>query len=219
VRNYGAAIEHYWFMGHFEGNEPIAEVLGFTTRNGAVRAAAFRAIGGFDTSYKTNAHEDYDFGKRLAAQFKTVMAQGPLVYHKFPDSLLRLLRNYWVRITLFVPYYIRNRPTLDKTQASPGEAIVRLVGGSVPLWILLAVLPIPGTAWWLGASAAALGAYAASIRGFLRKSAVWSGGWQFPFVAFWIHLLSSQIVTLGGAWGLVSYTLGGSAVAAKSPVK
>lgn len=127
-------MEHFWFQGNFGEEDELAPVQGFTTRNGAVRGTAaffFYAVGGFDTTFKTNAHEDYDFGKRLAAQFPVFMSRHPLVYHNFPTSLRRLLRNYWVRVTLFVPYYLRHRPPLDKTQTSRGEALIRMAGCSV----------------------------------------------------------------------------------------
>jgi glycosyltransferase involved in cell wall biosynthesis len=209
VRNFGAVQENFWFTLPFtDPDQPYAETRGLTTRNGAVRRSVFEAMGGFDTSFQTNAIEDYDFGKRLAARGRTVMAREPLVYHKFPDSLMRLMRNYWVRVTLFVPYQMRHRHRFDKVQIGPAEASVRMAGAlSLGLLLLaLASTPARGLAALLGI-AGVIG-YLAAIRGLLGAARRQSGGVAFPVAVFFIHWVASAVICAGGVLGLVSGLLG-----------
>jgi GT2 family glycosyltransferase len=209
VANYGAVLEHFWFAQTFDDSDaPTAAVRGFTTRNGAVRKTAFDAIHGFDESFKTNAHEDYDFGKRLAAYTHTVLAREPWVYHRFPSSLRRLMRNYWVRTTLFVPYMLKHKPKLDKMQASPAEGRLRLLGaGSLGL-IVLGLLPIPGFLFLSAAGLVGLVLYFITLREFLAKALAWSRSPVFVALAALIHLASSVVISAGAAWGLFLYASG-----------
>ncbi|HOE67571.1 MAG TPA: glycosyltransferase family 2 protein [Candidatus Hydrogenedentes bacterium] len=207
-QNYGAAIERFWFESFFGDDEDVAPISGFMTRCGAIRKDAFWALEGFDETYRTNAHEDYDFGKRLGVRFKSVMTREPVFHHDYPASLRRLIRNYWVRITLFVPYYLERRPALDKAQISRKEAFLRLLGLLAPGFFLLALLPAPAKLLWGLAGAGSLAAYGFYTRRFLRAARAWSGTLRFAAAAFVIHYVSSLVICGGGAWALGQCVLG-----------
>jgi glycosyltransferase involved in cell wall biosynthesis len=216
VRNFGAVQENFWFTLPFTAPDQLyAETRGFTTRNGAVRRSVFEAMGGFDTSFQTNAIEDYDFGKRLAAQGRTVMAREPLAYHKFPDNFLRLMRNYWVRVTLFVPYQMRHRHQFDKVQIGPAEASVRMAGAVSLGLLLLALAPTPARAMAALLGIAGTTGYVVAIRGLLRAAHRQSGGLAFPVAMFFIHWAASVVICAGGALGLVSGLLGQGGAASR----
>lgn len=205
IKNYGAVLEHYWFTALFTDDAGRTVVHGFTTRNGFVRKAAFDDIGGFDTSFTTNALEDYDIGKRLAARHKVVLLREPTVYHNYPSSLVRVLRNCFVRASLWVGYYLRRRPPLDPVQTSAGEGILRMIGCAIPLLLGLALLPVEGRPLWVLLAAAALGYYVVGLRHFLRQARQRSGRLVFPMACFIVHYLSSFAIVLGVAWGLCTY--------------
>jgi len=208
VANFGATIERFWFEDLFDGDAELADVSGFTTRNGVVRRDAFDAIGGFDASFTTNGGEDYDFGKRLAAGRRIALARSPVLYHNFPRSLRRLLRNYYVRTALFVPYFLRNRPPFDRTQTSRPELALRLSGAAALAALLLAISPAPGKPFWLAAAAALLASYAWGVRRFL--TAAYRSGRRLRFVCacFLIHYLSTLAILAGGCRGLATYLTG-----------
>lgn len=207
VRNYGALIEYYYYQ-ELVGHKSWDRISAFTTRNGIVRAATFHEVGGFNEEYVTNAIEDYDFGKRLAARFPVAMSNGPLLYHNFPDSLRRLLRNYWVRTRLFVPFYLDKRPPLDKAMISTGEAALRTLGfcgvsllvSAVPLVLFGAAPALVATV----AGLACLAVYVLRLREFLALVARHSGSVRFVATCVVIHVLSSIVIVLGGAWGLAA---------------
>lgn len=208
VANFGAAIEHFWLQVYFKEGD-AGRINGFATRNGAVRREAFDAVGGFDDSFKTNAHEDYDFGKRLSAGRKCVMSRHPVLYHAFPVRLTRLMRNYFVRTALFVPYFIRNRPPLDKSQTSGDEALVRLLGGMGFFLLLLAALPTPFRGLFAASAACCVAVYALLIRRFLGAALRWGGrNKAFAGQCFLIHYASSLVILAGGLWGLLRFLIG-----------
>jgi len=208
VANFGAAMEHFWMSGRVPDGEAFGEPAGFTTRNGLVRRACFEAVSGFDTRYRTNAHEDYDIGKRLEACTRTVIAREPLLYHAFPTRVSRIARNYWVRTSLFVPYFARFRPTMDKTQVTGSEALLRLAAIAPVALVLLAALLLPIAGWFVSTllfivALTAIGGYAWRIRRFLAACHRWSGGSpRFVAAALGLHLLTSLFITAGGLYGL-----------------
>ncbi len=203
IRNFGAAIEHYWFSGLLPPGVDSGRHSGFTTRNGAVRRAAFIAVNGFDPGYATNAHEDYDFGKRLSAHCRCAITRTPYAYHAFPESVLRLMRNYYLRTALFVPYYLKRRPPLDATQVSRREALLRLWGGTGCILLLACLLPFPGRALPAAAGLTMVAVYGCCLRRFLRQAWSWSdGNGAFLLWCFSVHLLSSPVIMAGGVHGL-----------------
>ncbi len=209
VANFGATIERFWFEDLFHGDDERADVSGFTTRNGVVRRDAFEAIGGFDASFTTNGGEDYDFGKRLAAGRRIVLARAPVLYHNFPRGLPRLLRNYYVRTALFVPYFLRNRPPFDRTQTSRPELAIRLMGAATLGPLVLAATPAPGKALWLLAAAALYAGYAWGIRRFLAAAYRSSGrSPRFVCACFLVHYMSTLVILAGGCRGLAAYLTG-----------
>jgi len=240
VRNFGAAIEHYWFRVYLADGGDTGPLSGFTTRNGAIRREVFDALGGFSESFDTNAGEDYDFGKRLIRDHRSVITASPLLYHAFPDRLSRLFRNYFVRAALFVPYFLRHRPPLDKTQTSSGEALLRLVGVGAAGMVPLGFLPVVGG--YAGAAFLVLAVlYTASLSGFLRTAWRWCGEGhpkafeftgdpdagvrreirrgggrclRFAAACLLIHWASSCVITAGGLWGLTRHLLSRRAAAA-----
>ncbi len=219
VANYGAALEHFWFTTA-TGAADYASFHGFTTRNGAVRRSMFEALGGFDTTYSTNAMEDYEFGKRISNTHSILLTRSPHPDHRFPARLGRLVRNYFVRAALYVGYYLRERPTLDKVQTSPEEARTRLLAGVgtglLGLAAAIAGAPalalLPGTlAAWLsggvaGAGAATLALFYYRTRSFLRAAYGYSGGSSgFVLGCALLHLLASLAILTGGVWGLARH--------------
>lgn len=203
VRNYGAVLEYYWFTGNFAEDEVYAPLRGLTTRNGLVRKAAFEAIQGFDTRFTTNAHEDFDFGKRLTQAHTAYLCRDPLPYHRFPASFTRLVRNYWVRINLFVPYYRAHRPALDKTQTSPREALLRITGLSSLGWLGLALAPFPGKPLWLAFFLLAALLYLTGVRRFLTLAHSLSRSWGFTLACLAIHYATSLVIATGGLWAAI----------------
>lgn len=57
------------------------------TANATVSMAAFRAVGGFDTTYHFAAGEDLDLGIRLRRLGPIGWAEGAVIYHRFAESL------------------------------------------------------------------------------------------------------------------------------------
>lgn len=204
VRNYAAAYEHYSLSKMFPVEDSCGKVRGIATRNGAIRRYAFEAIGGFDPNFTTNAMEDLDFSIRLAAQFKTVMLREPLIYHHFPESLIRLLRNYAVRTALFIPYYLEHKPQLFGNHISGYEAGFRLAGCGGLLCLALAGL------WQSAASSLVWGAsglllvYLLSLSRLSAAFARWSRSPKFLVKALGIHTICTMSICLGGAWGVYS---------------
>ncbi len=205
IKNYGALIENYFYNKMVDGR-PVARIQGFTTRNGIVKAEAFRAIGGFNESYTTNAMEDYEFGKRLAARFPVAMSNGPLIYHNFPTRLSGMLRNYWVRARLFVPYYLQHRPPLDKAMTSGDEALLRLLGtgalGVLVLALALGYFLILPTLLLGSIGGVLLLLYIYFIKEFLKSVIVHTGKYGIVLSCLGIHLLSSVVIVLGSLYGL-----------------
>jgi len=208
MKNFGAVLEFHWFSRYFQSGEDMVTVKGVTTRNFAVRKHAFETIGGFDTRFKTNAIEDYDFGKRLADQFVCVLAREPVLYHNFPDSFWRVQRNYFVRAALWVPYYLRHKPALDPVQVSAKEARLRLVACYFVLAIIVAFWSSSLRWFSAGIALGLLLGYVWGIRSFLADA--WKQSQKLSFVVFCgaVHFLSSFAIVAGGIWGLLRYLLG-----------
>jgi glycosyltransferase involved in cell wall biosynthesis len=206
VRNFGASIEHFWLLKFLEPGKSLGEVKGFAARNGAIRREAFESVGGFDASFKTNAHEDYDFGKRLTQRNKSVLARDPVIYHAFPDRLTRLMRNYFVRASLFVPNYLNNRPELDTAQTSSREALLRMVGGLGALFLVLSIPPISFSWVWRILFLLCALYYGCCINDFLKSAYAWSGrNAIFAAKCALIHYASSFVILAGGMWGLLTF--------------
>ena len=222
VANFGAAMEFFWHVMLVPEGEDFGECSGFTTRNGAVRREVFEAIHGFDTRYRTNAHEDYDIGRRLEAHSRTVIAGSPRLYHAFPARLSRIARNYWVRTSLFVPYFLRFRPKMSATQVTGSEAALRL-SAAAPLGLLFLAcvpLPVPITVrlGLLAGAAALAGFYAYQIRAFLSACQRWSGSTGFAVSAFALHYLTSLFILAGGVYGLWLHVRGSGPKELLSPI-
>ena len=207
IDNFGAITERYYERDMLNG-KPMAEIWALSSRNGAVRKSGFEAVGGFNPAYKTNAHEDYDFGKRLAAVGKLVIVDAPAFYHAFPDTIVTVLRNYWVRTSLFIPYALKYRPTLDPVQISYGEARVRALPGLILIAAFLALTPLPCPELWTTLSLFGTGIYASLTARFLALCKSASGSWSFTWRALGLHFLCSLAVCAGGTYGLLGYFSG-----------
>ncbi len=205
VKNFGALMEFYWFSQYFPDQEDTVFIRGFTTRNGAVRKQAFRDIDGFHEGFHTNAIEDYDFGKRLSAEHKVCMTRSPLIYHHFPGKLSTVLRNYWVRTSLWLKYYLQHRPAFDPAQTSPGEAFLRICGILFLLMTLLALISGPMSPVWFGGGILAGGYYLFSLGKFLGLAHASSHGLFFPLTCLLIHLISSVVICTAGVVGGLQY--------------
>jgi len=202
VANFAAALEHYWLGFYLAGGRALAALPGVTTRNVVVRRPAFERIGGFDPVFRTNAIEDYDFGKRLSESGRTLICGRPELPHRFPAKLSRLLRNYAVRASLFGRYYLGRRPRLDPVQVAAGEALLRLLG-TVGL-LTLAFAPSTSAAPWLAAAGGGLlAAYLFAIRGFLAHAAR-LGSRRFAALCALIHVATSPVIVAGAGWGFLA---------------
>lgn len=204
VANAGAAMAHYMSASAIPEGQPYGEIALFSTRSGAVRKAAFDAIGGFDERYRTNAHEDYDFSKRLSCDFNCILVRAPIVYHRYPNRLSRVLRNYFVRTALFVRYYAKNRPPLDPSVTSRGEAAVRICAAVVTAAFAATVLRLPPRYFWTTLTAASSAAYLLAVFDFLRMVRQWSGKWRAVLPGLLFHYVCSLAIVLGGLWGALS---------------
>lgn len=199
VANFASTLEYHWLSSCLRG-AASAPLPGVSCRNAVVRRAAFEAIGGFDTTFRTNAIEDYDFGKRFTASFKSMVAAAPLVPHAYPRRFSRLVRNYAVRSSTYMRYRIRNRVAADPVQTTVGEAALRLVGSAA--WMCLMLAAIPRVAAPAGAAAGlAICLYAWQLRSYLREARSWSGSWRFAAAALAIHLATAPVIVVSGFWG------------------
>jgi GT2 family glycosyltransferase len=77
-------------------NPPILDGMpqSIITANAAVSIAAFRAVGGFDTSYPFAAGEDLDLGLKLLRLGRIGWAPKALVRHRFLESLCDFRRRF-----------------------------------------------------------------------------------------------------------------------------
>jgi len=217
IENFGAVTEWYYEREMLQGAR-VAEIRALSSRNGVVGKRSFDAIHGFDPAYKTNAHEDYDFGKRLAAMGKLVIIEKPAFYHAFPDMTAKVLRNYWYRSSLFIPYALKYKPKLDPVQISYGEARLRALPGIVMLASTLSLLPLPFAKFWALIAVLALALYGALSSPFLRLCKAVSGSWVFMIQASTLHFLCSLAVCAGGTYGLLSYFIGKKVPDARSSI-
>lgn len=95
------------------------------TANAAVSAVAFRAIGGFDSSYPFAAGEDLDLGLRLRFLGSIGWAPHARIYHNFTESL----EDFRLR---FVRYGMGNAH-LEQRLALPSLRVGKIVARSVSL--------------------------------------------------------------------------------------
>lgn len=209
VSNFVAVQEHCWFLKCLEGGADTGPLGGLMTRNGAIRRDVYEALGGFSEDYATNAGEDYDFGKRLVREHKSVITASPVFHHAYPTRVTRLFRNYFLRTALFVPYYLTHKPPLDKTQTSRGEALIRVTGVYAVCMLPLMPLPVVGH-YAATAFICLLTMYLVLLWDFLRLAWEWSGrnaGFVGAFLL--IHLATSCAIAAGGGWGLAGHFLSG----------
>lgn len=108
-------------------NPPFDKVgpQAIVTANAAVSAAAFSAMGGFDTSYPFAGGEDLDLGLRLRSIGSIGWAAHAPVYHRFAESLEDFRRR-------FVRYGAGNAH-LQQRLALPSLRLARIVARSVAL--------------------------------------------------------------------------------------
>lgn len=70
-------------------------MLGMIGANLAIRASAFKAIGGFDATYQQAGGEDYDLAIRLQhSGFSAAWVADGIVGHKYPVRTMSLLRRW-----------------------------------------------------------------------------------------------------------------------------
>ncbi len=209
VSNFVAVQEHCWFLKCLEDGGDTGPLGGLMTRNGAIRRDVYEALGGFSEDYATNAGEDYDFGKRLVREHKSVITASPVFHHAYPTRVTRLFRNYFLRTALFVPYYLTHKPPLDKAQTSGGEAAIRVTGVYAVCMLPLTVLPVVGH-YAATACVFFVTLYLVLIRDFLRLAWNWSGrNARFVCAFLLIHLATSCAIAAGGLWGLAGHFLSG----------
>ncbi len=220
VANYQAATEHYWTSQLFDDpNQDVVEGCGFASRSGAVRREAYEAIRGFDPHYKTNAHEDYDFGKRIAAHGTVLVTRAPIIYHDYPARLARVIRNLWVRVHLFIPYVLTHKAGLFKIQISPKEGRIRLAGGfGFPAAAALALVPTPAQPVFAAAALACLAYYGAGVAPFLRRARAWSQSTVFTVQCALIHGATSAVINVASGLALLRFLMGQRAAPLRSPV-
>jgi len=200
--NYGALIENFWIKQLFPKNVDSIFIKGFATRNGAVRKKEFWSAGGFNTNYKTNAIEDLEFGHRLSAVCKVKCLKFPTISHKFPNTLHKICRNYYVRCKLYVEYAMTTKPGFDPVQSSRNELIMRMMAG-ISL-ILFFVTPLTT---WAGLGAGALFVLYVVMAYKLMRYIAGMSGVVFALKAQLLHFVTSIVICAGGTAGVVRYII------------
>jgi glycosyltransferase involved in cell wall biosynthesis len=204
IRNYSASYEHYFFQ-RLRASLPDNIINGFSTRNGAVKKDVFIRLNGYDTTFQTNAMEDYDFSCRIGKEYKTILLESPHIYHYSTHSLTGILRNWFIRTALFVPYYLRNKPALDRSQVSGTEIFLRILETLTLMFFCASFLYPAKASLTMPIAVTGFVLVFLGLHDYLHTLKTWSSSWKFCCIAYCIHVLSSVAVVAGGVWGLLSY--------------
>jgi GT2 family glycosyltransferase len=176
----------------------VAEVGTWAPRPGAIRRAAFDAVGGFDTGFRGADLEDMELGYRLCdAGYRIVLAPGLRIRHHYPATMRRELRAFARRSFLWMRMF-SDRKQLDRHgEGSPAQALAHLTGFAA-FWGLPAGLLVHPAA--LGLSGGLLLLYFALNRRVLRQAWQWYGpGFTLAAAAYcWVHTVVLGFAAGGG---------------------
>lgn len=191
---------HHWV--HQRG---AAEAFSFWAGCGAVRRAAFAAVGGFDERPWRHAIEDIDLGYRLRACGHRILLDHDLrCTHLKRWTLASMLRTDlrlravpWTRLILESPGTVRDL-NLTLAQRSSVALVLATLGAAV-----LAVR------WpWLAAVALAAAAAVVVLNRDLYRFLARRCGPAFALASIPLHFLYFVCSGLGFAWARVGYALG-----------
>jgi GT2 family glycosyltransferase len=192
-------------LHHYVHQHGAAEAFSFWAGCGAVRRAAFEAVGGFDERPWRRAIEDIELGYRLrAAGHRILLDHGLLSTHLKRWTLRSML---WTDLTMrAIPWtrLIQETPSagrdLNLTLAQRGS--VALVGFGLAAGALALVWP-----WSLVPALAALAAVVALNREFYAFLAHRRGA-AFALASIPLHLLYFVCSGVGFAWASAGHALG-----------
>ncbi len=187
-------------LHHFVHQQGAPEAMTFWAGCGAVRRAAFDAVGGFDERPLRHFIEDIDLGYRLRqAGFRIRLDREMLCTHLKRWTLASMTRtDLWYRAVPWTRLIAESgHAPADLNLRRDQRASVALVGGAV------AVLPlvVRGPAWGAVAAAALLAVAALNLPlyGFLRRER----GLSFAIASFPVHLVHLACSGLGFLYGRV----------------
>lgn len=125
------------------------------TYSAAIRADAFRAVGGFDIRFPKANNEDVDLSYKLAARgARMVFAPDALVYHRHPEKIGRYLRTKFLRAYWRAMVYRRHPAKLLADSYTP--QLLKLQAAVAPLAVVLALAAGGGLVPWGPAGLAGL---------------------------------------------------------------
>jgi GT2 family glycosyltransferase len=154
----------------------------YWTAVGAIDAAAFHALGGFDPQFKGACGEDGDLGLRLtAAGYRIAGVPEARARHRHPIGLRALFRNDWRKGLVALRAYERSGGALSENKHATARDVI-CVALSVAFIGALLATPIAGP------TSAALGGslYFAARADVIRV--LLSGGIWFAVRAVWLML-------------------------------
>jgi GT2 family glycosyltransferase len=173
-------------------------------RPGAVSREAFEAVGGFDTHYKGADIEDVVLGYRLfEAGYPIYYAPSVRIRHHYPATLLRALRPFFRRCSMWMRTAARRRKLDCTGDGSPDQALAHACGFAAFLAAAAALV-------WPVLLPAALGGvilYTALNLKFLALAYREEGAW-FMLRSYATRWLFSISAGLAACYGLLTFVLG-----------
>jgi len=189
------------YQAHADGIVPLNT---WAPRPGAVRRAAFEAVGGFDTGFKGADLEDMEFGYRLhEAGYRIVAAPAVACRHHYPATARKELKAFARRAALWMGM-MRRRKRFDAAgEGSPLQAVGHLAGFGAFI-LLPTVILWP---WAVVVVAAAFAVYAAAHGAFLRL-ALREEGPAFAAAALGYAWLHTIVLGFAAGYGLLTSAAG-----------
>jgi cellulose synthase/poly-beta-1,6-N-acetylglucosamine synthase-like glycosyltransferase len=116
------------------------------TFSAGYRKNIFFKFGGFDTRFKTSSGEDPELSFKISkAGLKMIFQPNAFVYHRHPDTLLKLLKQKFFRGYWRIPLYIKHKEKTFRHGYTPKSLYVEigLLGLSIILILLGSLKIIP----------------------------------------------------------------------------
>lgn len=177
----------------------VARIATWAPRPGAVRRAAYEAVGGFDTRFRGADLEDMEFGYRLAeAGFVTVLAPSVRSLHHYPASWRKELHGFTRRVAIWSGMFAGRKKLESTGEGSPARALADLFGfGTMPLALAGLVFPVLWVAMLLSFSG-----FVILNREFVTLAWKEEGTW-FAIKAVLFRLVHSIAVGVAVPYGLI----------------
>lgn len=154
-RAWAARFAQLEFEGRYRILARTRNISFVDSYSAAVRAEAFRAVGGFDPHFPLADNEDVDFSFKLARQgCKMVFCPQAVVYHRHPGGwrrylALKLRRAYW-RARVY-----RRFPEMMLSDTYTPQLL------KLQVFLMAAFVPAAAAAFWWGPAWAVVGGLAA----------------------------------------------------------